>query len=222
MSNRDREQFVVLSRPNGGNGSGKRAKRVEKVAEARLPTEIGEFRVMGFSGLVSGEEYVVLVKGEIPCPTSCLVRIHSQCLTGDVFRSIKCDCGRQLRRAMELIEEAGHGVLIYQQQEGRGIGILNKIRAYALQDEGLDTVEANLTLGFEADYRSYEECAEILNSLGLTRIRLLSNNPAKLLALQRAGIEVIERIPLEISPLGEMVDYLKTKKEKLGHLLSGV
>lgn len=193
---------------------------VEKVAEARLPTEIGVFRLMGFSARGSGEEYAVLVKGELPCPCSCLVRIHSQCLTGDVFHSVKCDCGRQLRRAMEMIEEAGNGVIIYQYQEGRGIGILNKIRAYALQDKGLDTVEANLSLGFDVDERSYEECAAILNSLGLKRIRLLSNNPDKLLSLQKAGIEVAERIPLEIEPIGEMATYLRTKKEKMGHLLS--
>lgn len=211
---------LAIQAENKGDGQPRHL--VQKVAEARLPTELGVFRLMGFSGLVSGQEYVVLVKGEIPCPSACLVRIHSQCLTGDVFHSIKCDCGRQLRRAMELIEEAGHGVIIYQQQEGRGIGILNKIRAYALQDAGLDTVEANLRLGFKADHRSYEECAGILNSLGLTRVRLLSNNPTKLSALQQAGIEVIERIPLEIPPFGEMTKYLKTKKEKLGHLLSEV
>ncbi len=216
------DQTVKVTSPASDNGKADWKELVEKVAEARLPTEIGVFQIMGFSGLTSGEEYVVLVKGHLPCPSSCLVRIHSQCLTGDVFDSVKCDCGRQLRRAMEMIEEAGSGVIIYQHQEGRGIGILNKIRAYALQDTGLDTVEANLILGFGADERTYEECAAILNSLGLAKIRLLSNNPAKLSALQRAGIEVVERIPLEIPPVGEMASYLKTKKEKLGHLLSGV
>lgn len=207
------------SRPNGDRLNPTK-NLVEKVAEARLPTEIGVFRLMGFAARQSGEEYVVLVKGQLPCPHSCLVRIHSQCLTGDVFHSIKCDCGRQLRRAMEMIEQEGHGVIIYQYQEGRGIGILNKIRAYALQDQGLDTVEANLSLGFDVDERSYEECAAILNALGLQRIRLLSNNPDKLHALQKAGIQVVERIPLEVEPIGEMVRYLRTKKEKMGHLLS--
>jgi 3,4-dihydroxy 2-butanone 4-phosphate synthase/GTP cyclohydrolase II len=195
---------------------------VEKVAEANLPTTIGVFRLMGFRGLITGEEYAVLTKGDFPTQQPCLVRIHSQCLTGDVFHSIKCDCGRQLQRAMEMIEENGLGVIIYQPQEGRGIGILNKIRAYALQDQGLDTVEANVQLGFEPDERSYEDCAAILNSLGLKRIRLLSNNPDKLTALLRAGLEVVERVPLEIPPVQETVDYLKAKKEKLGHWISSV
>lgn len=193
---------------------------VEKVAEARLPTEIGEFRVIGFRVAPSGQEYVVLTKGNIREASACLVRIHSQCLTGDVFRSIKCDCGWQLRRAMQLIEQEGRGVLIYHPQEGRGIGLLNKIRAYELQDQGRDTVEANLELGFEADERSYEECAAILKWLGVDRIRLLSNNPAKIASLRTAGVNIIERVPLEVQPAAETLPYLRVKKEKLGHFLS--
>lgn len=193
---------------------------VEKVAEARLPTEIGEFRVVGFRVAPSGQEYVVLTKGNIREASACLVRIHSQCLTGDVFHSIKCDCGWQLRRAMQLIEQEGRGVLIYHPQEGRGIGLLNKIRAYELQDRGLDTVEANLELGFEADERSYEECAAILKWLGVDRIRLLSNNPAKIASLRTAGVNIVERVPLEGQPAAETLPYLRVKKEKLGHFLS--
>lgn len=195
---------------------------MEKVAEARLPTEIGEFRVLGFRERHSGREYIVLTKGELSPDRPCLVRIHSQCLTGDVFHSIKCDCGRQLRRAMEVIEQEGTGVLIYQQQEGRGIGLLNKIRAYALQDQGLDTVEANLQLGFAPDERSYEDCVAILHALGIRQIRLLSNNPQKIAALRKAGLEIVERVPLEVEPREETVAYLRAKKEKLGHLLSSV
>lgn len=197
-----------------------KALRVEKVAEARLPTEIGEFRVMGFRVAPSGQEYVVLTKGRITDASACLVRIHSQCLTGDVFHSIKCDCGWQLRRSMQLIEEEGCGIIIYHPQEGRGIGLLNKIRAYELQDKGLDTVEANLELGFGADERSYEECAAILKWLGVDRIRLLSNNPAKIASLRNAGVNIVERVPLEVQPSVETLPYLRVKKEKLGHFLS--
>ncbi len=196
--------------------------RMEKVAEARLPTEIGEFRVLGFQEMNSGREYLVLTKGDLSPDRPCLVRIHSQCLTGDVFHSIKCDCGRQLRRAMELIEREGMGVLIYQQQEGRGIGLLNKIRAYELQDQGLDTVEANLRLGFAPDERSYEDCVAILRVLGIRHVRLLSNNPHKIAALRKAGVHIVERVPLEVEPAEETVAYLRTKKEKLGHWLSSV
>ena len=193
---------------------------VERVAEARLPTETGEFRIVGFRSLVSAEEFVVLVKGELRPDRPSPVRIHSQCMTGDVFGSVKCDCGRQLDAAMLLIEQEGHGVVVYQQQEGRGIGIINKIRAYALQDEGADTIEANERLGFEADMRRYEQCAEILLELGLRAVRVMSDNPAKIRALRQAGLEVVERVRLEVEPHDCFARYLKTKKEKMGHLVS--
>ena len=193
---------------------------IERVGDARLPTETGEFRIIGFRSLVSTEEFVALVKGELRADRPSLVRIHSQCMTGDVFGSVKCDCGRQLQAAMKLIEREGHGAIIYQQQEGRGIGIINKIRAYALQDQGADTIEANERLGFAADMRSYEQCAEILVDLGLRAVRVMSDNPAKIQALWQAGLKVVERVPLEVEPHDAFVNYLKTKKEKMGHLVS--
>jgi 3,4-dihydroxy 2-butanone 4-phosphate synthase/GTP cyclohydrolase II len=192
---------------------------VEKVAESNLPTEIGEFRIAGYRSLISEEEFVVLYKGNFDENIPTLVRIHSQCLTGDVFGSIKCDCGPQLRRAMELIEREGRGAIVYQQQEGRGIGIINKIRAYALQDEGADTVEANERLGFGADLREYQQCAEIFRDLGLKKVRVLSNNPEKIQALREGGLEVVERVPIEFEPSKNSLKYLTTKKLQMGHLL---
>jgi 3,4-dihydroxy 2-butanone 4-phosphate synthase/GTP cyclohydrolase II len=192
---------------------------VERVASAMLPSEFGEFRIVGYRSSVSAEEYVAIVKGEIDADVPMLVRVHSQCLTGDVFHSLRCDCGRQLQMALARIEEAGRGVLVYQQQEGRGIGILNKIRAYALQDQGQDTVEANLSLGFEADHRSYGECARILLDLGVRRVLLMSNNPQKLRALEDAGLEIVDRVVLEIEMHESFSQYLRVKKEKLGHLI---
>ena len=192
---------------------------VEKVAVANLPTKIGEFRIVGYRSRTSDEEFIVLFKGELERDHPTLVRIHSQCLTGDVFGSIKCDCGPQLAMAMQLIEEEGRGAIVYQQQEGRGIGIVNKIRAYALQDEGLDTVEANVHLGFEADARDYKQCAEILFDIGLCKVRVMSNNPEKIAAVKDAGLNVVERVSVEVDPEEPAVYYLKTKKEKMGHLL---
>ena len=193
---------------------------VERVATANLPTETGDFKIAGYRSLNSDEEFVVLFKGELRRDVPTLVRIHSQCLTGDVFGSIKCDCGPQLHAAMSMIEKEGRGAIVYQQQEGRGIGIINKIRAYALQDEGADTVEANEKLGFAVDARVYRQCAEVLFDLGLCKVRVISNNPDKLRALEEAGLEIIERIPLEIETEPPAAHYLRTKKEKLGHLLS--
>lgn len=193
---------------------------VQRVATAKLPTQIGEFKISGYRSLTSSEEFVVLFKGEMSKDVPTLVRIHSQCLTGDVFGSIKCDCGPQLQKAMELIEAGGRGAVVYQQQEGRGIGIINKIRAYALQDEGADTVEANEKLGFAVDARNYKQCAEILFDLGLCKVRVMSNNPDKMRALEDAGLQVVERVPIEVESEEPAAHYMRTKKEKLGHLLN--
>ena len=191
---------------------------VEKIATANLPTQIGQFKIAGYRSQTSDEEFVVLYKGEMQKNFPTLVRIHSQCLTGDVFGSIKCDCGLQLKKAMQLIEKAGRGAIVYQQQEGRGIGIINKIRAYALQDDGADTVEANEELGFVVDAREYQQCAEILFDLGLCKVRVMSNNPDKIKALEKAGLKVVERVPIEVESEEPAAHYLRTKKEKLGHL----
>ena len=192
---------------------------VQKVAVADLPTEWGEFKIAGYRSLNSDEEFVVLYKGEMVPEVPTLVRIHSQCLTGDVFESTKCDCGRQLHRTMQMIQEEGRGAIVYQQQEGRGIGILNKIRAYALQDEGADTVEANELLGLAVDSREYRQCAEILYDLGLCHVRVISNNPLKLRALEEAGLKIMERVSIQVDSSEPAARYLRTKKEKLGHLL---
>lgn len=193
-----------------------------KVPRAKLPTRFGEFTVYGFRDPESGEEAVALVAGNPRPDCAVLVRIHSQCLTGDVFASERCDCGDQLHEALRLMSAAGSGVLVYQQQEGRGIGLINKLRAYELQDQGLDTVAANEELGFDADQRDYRMPAEILKYLGAVRIRLLSNNPEKVQGLEKEGIRIEERVPLEIPPNSTSRDYLRIKKEKLGHLLSNI
>ena len=199
--------------------------RCEKVAEADFPSEFGHFRIYGFrGGLVDGrepEEAVVLRMGDVSDGAPVLVRIHSQCLTGDVLHSLRCDCRSQLEMALNLIADEGRGLLIYEHQEGRGIGLLNKLRAYELQDAGADTVEANVQLGFEADLRDYSLPAEILLHFGVSQVRLLSNNPEKILAVERAGIAVVERIPCIVPRLETREDYLRTKKEKMGHLLEG-
>ena len=192
---------------------------VERVAVAMLPTEWGDFSIAGYRSLTSDEEFVVLFLGEMRRELPTLVRIHSQCLTGDVFGSTKCDCGSQLHRTMQMIQEEGRGAIVYQQQEGRGIGIINKIRAYALQDQGADTVEANEQLGLAVDLREYRQCAEILFDLGLCQVRVISNNPLKLRALEEAGLRIAERVSIQIASAGSAAHYLRTKKEKLGHLL---
>ncbi len=192
---------------------------VERVAVANLPTEWGDFKIAGYKSLISDEEFVVIFKGELRHDIPLLVRIHSQCLTGDVFGSAKCDCGPQLHRTMQMIQKEGRGAIVYQQQEGRGIGILNKIRAYALQDEGADTVEANERLDLPVDSRDYRQCAEVLFDLGLCKVKVVSNNPGKLKALEEAGLEIVERVSIQVEAAAPAAKYLRTKKEKLGHLL---
>jgi GTP cyclohydrolase II len=191
-----------------------------KVAEADFPSRFGHFRIFGFEGrYASGvEEAVVLRLGDMEGDPP-LVRIHSECLTGDVFHSLRCDCRAQLELALYRVGEEGRGMIIYEHQEGRGIGLMNKLRAYELQDLGADTVEANEQLGFKADHREYQLPGSILNHFGIRQVRLLSNNPDKINALQRAGITVVERVPCQVEPIATTEDYLRTKKEKLGHLL---
>lgn len=209
-----------LAETNGDCAWAGRSISVERVATANLPTATGDFKIAGYRSLTSDEEFVAIYKGDLRADIPTLVRIHSQCLTGDVFGSIKCDCGPQLHKAMEMIEAEGLGAIVYQQQEGRGIGIINKIRAYALQDEGADTVEANEKLGFAVDAREYQQCAEILFDLGLCKVRVLSNNPKKLQALEEAGLQIVERVPIEVDAEEPAAHYLRTKREKLGHLIS--
>jgi 3,4-dihydroxy 2-butanone 4-phosphate synthase/GTP cyclohydrolase II len=195
---------------------------VRQIAEANLPTGYGGFRIHAFESLLDGEHHVALVMGEVRTGEPVLVRVHSQCLTGDIFSSTRCDCGAQLHTALEMIAAAGQGVLLYLRQEGRGIGLVHKIMAYELQDKGKDTVEANEALGFKADQRDYGIGAQILVELGVQKLRLMTNNPRKFVGLEGYGLAIVERLPIEIPPSDASRRYLRTKKEKLGHLLRSV
>lgn len=200
----------------------KKEKLIERIARAELPTAFGTFQLIIYSTTLGNENHVVLVKGDVKEKENVLVRVHSECLTGDVFHSLRCDCGDQLHMAMSMIEKEGVGVLVYMAQEGRGIGLSNKIRAYNLQECGLDTVEANKQLGYEDDLRDYGIGAQILYDLGLSSIRLITNNPRKIIGLNGYGLNVVERVHIEMKPNTENIRYLRTKKNKLGHLLEGV
>lgn len=193
--------------------------QLTRVAEAKLPTPWGDFTIVGFKEIATGKDHAALVFGDITETSPVLTRVHSECLTGDALFSLRCDCGFQLEAALQQIAKAGNGILIYHRQEGRNIGLLNKIRAYALQDEGLDTVEANHQLGFAADERDFTLCSDMLTLLGVSQIRLLTNNPEKIRVLEEAGIKIVERVPLEVGENPNNERYLETKAVKMGHLL---
>jgi 3,4-dihydroxy 2-butanone 4-phosphate synthase / GTP cyclohydrolase II len=195
---------------------------VEEVVSTQLPTEFGVFNAVTFRNVLDNQIYIALIKGKVSAETPTLVRVHSQCLTGDVFGSFRCDCGEQLKESMKMIAEDEKGVLLYLYQEGRGIGIVNKLKAYALQDEGQDTVEANASLGFKPDLREYGVGAQILKKIGLGKIRLLTNNPRKIVGLEGYGLQVVERVSIAVSPKKDNLKYLRTKKKKLGHMIENI
>lgn len=200
----------------------KREKLIKRITETKLPTEYGDFEMVVYKSILDDKVHIALRKGKIKDEENVLVRVHSQCLTGDIFRSLRCDCGQQLSKALKMIQDEGKGVLLYMQQEGRGIGLINKLKAYELQDKGLDTVEANKALGFPPDLRDYGIGAQILVDLGLSTIRLMTNNPKKVVGLEGYGLKITERVPIEIKPSKENIRYLQTKRDKLSHLISGV
>ncbi|MFZ5966717.1 MAG: bifunctional 3,4-dihydroxy-2-butanone-4-phosphate synthase/GTP cyclohydrolase II [Bacillota bacterium] len=192
---------------------------IERVATANMPTKYGDFKIIGYQNKLNGEHHIALVKGDVSDGSPVLVRVHSECLTGDAFGSMRCDCGEQYASAMKCINDEGRGVLLYMRQEGRGIGLINKLKAYALQDQGMDTVEANLALGFPEDMRDYGIGAQILQDLGIKKIKLMTNNPKKLSGLSGYGLEVVERVPIQMNHNERNAYYLRTKKEKMGHML---